>query len=227
MPIAEHWARLREEIEEACRAAGRDRREITLVVVTKTQPPERIREAHACGARLVGENRVQELLAKKPALEELGLEWHLVGHLQTNKVKAVLPHIALLHSLDRIELARKIEQQAAGVIDALLQVNTTSEDTKSGVAPGGTFDLVDAVRACGRIRLRGLMTIGLLGGAPTENRRAFSSLRELRDGLRRRHPDLELPILSMGMSDDFREAIQEGATHLRIGSRIFGPRPAP
>lgn len=224
MSIAEQWDRIWEEIDAACREAGRNRAEIHLVTVTKTQPPERIREAYACGVRAVGENRVRELLAKKAALRDLDLEWHLIGHLQTNKVKAVLPHVALLHSLDRIELAERIERFAVDPVSALLQVNITGEDSKSGVAPQDAPALLDGVRACPHIRLHGLMTIGRLGGTPAENRRTFSALRELRDRLRLRHRDLALPALSMGMSDDFREAVLEGATHLRVGTRILGPR---
>jgi pyridoxal phosphate enzyme (YggS family) len=224
--IAEELAGLREEIAAACQEAGRTPQELTLIAVTKTHPPEAIREAWACGLRAVGENRVQELLRKKPLLADCPLEWHLVGHLQTNKAKLVVPEIALLHSLDRIELAQVIERVATEPVDALIQVNVTGEGTKAGVEPDRLPGLIDAVRAGPKIRLRGLMTIGPYDGTVEENRRAFARLRTLRAEASRNHPDLVLEILSMGMSGDFREAILEGATHLRIGSRLFGERPA-
>jgi pyridoxal phosphate enzyme (YggS family) len=228
MSIASSLALVREEIAVACGRAGRAVDEITLVAVSKTFPAAAVREAHAAGVRHVGENRVQELLAKKPALDDLELTWHLIGSLQTNKVR-VLPHLGLLHSLDRIGLAEAIAREApklspGRLVPALIQVNTTGETTKSGTTPGALDPLVDRVRALGAIELRGLMTIGPLGGSEDEIRRAFSGLRGLRDHLRRAHPDLGWPVLSMGMSDDFPLAIAEGATHLRIGSRIFGAR---
>jgi len=228
MPLAETLHALHEEIAAACRQAGRNPAEITLVAVTKTRSPQLVREAWEAGVRHVGENRVQELLAKKPLLADLDLTWHLIGSLQTNKVKAVLPHVALLHALDRLELAQAIAKHSpAGPLPALIQVNTTSEASKSGCAPGGVDPLIDAVRAIPQVLLRGFMTIGPWGGSEAENRRAFALLRTVRDRNATRHRDLDLSILSMGMSDDYREAILEGATHLRIGSRIFGARPMP
>ncbi len=245
MSIADSLARLEEEIARACAAAGRDRREITLIAVTKTYPAESVREAHAAGVRHVGENRVQELLGKKAELEDLALTWHLIGSLQTNKVHAVLPHIGLLHSLDRPSLVEAIAKDvstrvsspggalppapappppSAEPVSALIQVNTTAEETKSGVAPEDLDALVDLIRRHSAIRLLGFMTIGPLDGDESDIRRAFALLRSLRDRTHARHPDLDLDILSMGMSDDFSIAIQEGATHLRIGSRIFGAR---
>jgi hypothetical protein len=232
MSIASSLATLREEIAAASARAGRSEDEITLVAVSKTFPASAIREAYAAGARHVGENRVQEILAKKPELEDLDLTWHMIGSLQTNKVKSVLPHLGLLHSLDRVALAEAISRAASSAspavtVRALIQVNTTGETTKSGVSPPELERLVDQVRALRGIELAGLMTIGPLAGSETDIRHAFSSLREMRDRLRARHGDLGWPILSMGMSDDFALAIREGATHLRIGSRIFGTRSRP
>lgn len=226
MSIIESLSRLREEIAAACAAAGRDPDGITLVAVSKTHPAEAVREAHAAGIRHFAENRAQEFLAKASLLEDLDLSWHMVGSLQTNKVKLLLPRIALLHSLDRLELAEAVGRHAPEGfrLPALIQVNTTGEKTKSGVAPARIDALVDGLRGVTTIELRGLMTIGPLDGTEAENRRAFALLRELRDRLASRHPDLDLGVLSMGMSDDFPEAIIEGATHLRIGSRVFGER---
>lgn len=226
MSIAESLSRLRDEIAAACAAAGRDPAAITLVAVSKTHTAEAVRQAHAAGIRDFAENRAQEFLAKAPLLEDLDISWHMVGSLQTNKVKLLLPHIALLHSLDRLELAQAVGRHAPEGfrLPALIQVNTTGETTKSGVAPADVGALVDGLRSVPAIELRGLMTIGPLDGTETENRRAFALLRALRDQQATRHPELALGVLSMGMSDDFPEAILEGATHLRIGSRVFGER---
>jgi pyridoxal phosphate enzyme (YggS family) len=225
--IADSLVRVQEEISAGCAACGRRVDEITLVAVSKTVSASAIREAHAAGARNFGENRVQELTGKGAELRDLELTWHLVGSLQTNKVRLALPHLGLLHSLDRPSLAEAVNRHAAGPADALLQVNTTGEASKSGVAPDDLFLLTDQVRALPRIRLQGLMTIGPLGGDEEEIRSAFALLYALRERVRARHPDLALPVLSMGMSDDFPLAIREGSTMVRIGSRIFGARPAP
>lgn len=216
---------LREEIAAACAAAGRRAEEITLVAVSKTVPASRVREAHAAGLRDFGENRVQELVLKAPELSDLDFTWHMIGALQTNKVKAVLPHLGWLHSIDRAHLAETVSEAAARAgtrVAGLIQVNTTGEASKSGVSPEEFPRLLDTVRALPGIDLRGLMTIGPLDGTETEVRRAFALLRRLRDDAVR--PDLPLPVLSMGMSDDFPLAILEGASLIRVGSRIFGRR---
>lgn len=224
MSIAQVLASLEEEIALACAASGRNREEVTLIAVSKTRPAAAVREAYEAGIRDFGENRVQEFLLKQPELADLAVTWHLIGSLQTNKVKAVLPHVALLHSLDRMELAEALAKHAieGRRVPALIQVNTTAEETKSGVAPEELQRLLDGVRAIPQIELRGLMTIGPLDGTEDEIRHSFSLLRTLRD--RVAEPGLPLPLLSMGMSDDFPLAILEGATHVRIGSRIFGDR---
>jgi len=226
MTIAESLSRVREEIAEACRRAGRDVAGITLVGVTKTFPASVIREAAQAGLRDVGENRVQEILAKRPELLDCPLTWHMIGSLQTNKVKGLLPHLGVLHSLDRASLVTEFDRAPADTpIPALIQVNTTGETTKSGVRPDEVEPLLVAALASSRLRVHGFMTIGPWGGTEDDNRRAFSKLRELRERMAARFPEAGLPWLSMGMSDDFPVAIQEGATHVRIGSRIFGVRP--
>ena len=227
MSIASAIEQVYDEIGASCARAHRDPAEITLVAISKTVAASAIRDAHAAGIRHVGENRVQEILRKKPELEDLDLTWHMVGSLQTNKARALLPHIGLLHSLDRLSLAEELSRLAGPASSpALVQVNTTAEATKSGVAPEMLEALVDRIRALGGIELRGLMTIGPLNGTEMEIRRAFALLGELRDRLRLRHPDLAWRDLSMGMSEDFPLAIEEGATLVRIGSRIFGARSA-
>lgn len=215
---------LRDEIEAACVATGRSPAEITLVAVSKTFPSAAIREGHRLGLRDFGENRVQELTAKAEDLRDLEFRWHLIGPLQTNKVRLVLPHLGLLHSLDRIELAREISRRAGRPIDALIQVNTTAEESKSGVEPEGLAALLDGLEEMPSLTLRGLMTIGPLDGDERAVRTAFATLRALRDREQARRRHLDLAALSMGMSGDFAWAIAEGATHLRIGSRIFGRR---
>lgn len=215
---------LRDEIEAACVATGRSPAEITLVAVSKTFPSAAIREGHRLGLRDFGENRVQELTAKAEDLRDLEFRWHLIGPLQTNKVRLVLPHLGLLHSLDRIELAREISRRAGRPIDALIQVNTTAEGSKSGVEPEGLAALLDGLEEMPSLTLRGLMTIGPLDGDERAVRTAFATLRALRDREQARRRHLDLAALSMGMSGDFAWAIAEGATHLRIGSRIFGRR---
>lgn len=217
---------LEDEIAGVCRRAGRSPESVTLVAVSKTHPPAAIREAAHAGVRHIGENRVQELLAKRPGLEDLPLQWHMIGHLQRNKVKAVLPMIDLLHTLDRISLAEEIARRLpeGREIPALIQVNTTDEEGKSGIPPEEAPRFLDQVRAIRGIGIRGFMTIGPLIGSEVEIRTAFRLLRRIRDDASRDHPDLDLGILSMGMSGDFHLAIQEGATHLRIGTAIFGAR---
>ncbi len=226
MSMSAALAALKEEIAEACRQAGRSPESVTLVAVSKTHPPSAIREAALAGVRHIGESRVQELVAKRPALEDLHLHWHMIGHLQRNKVKAVLPMIDLLHTLDRLSLAEEIARRLpeGRELPVLIQVNTTHEEGKSGIPPEEAPRFVDQVRAVRCLTIRGFMTIGPLMGSEVEIRQAFRLLRGIRDGASDRHPDLDLGILSMGMSGDFRLAIQEGATHLRIGTAIFGGR---
>lgn len=225
MSIGIALARLEEEISRACSAAGRDRSELTLIAVTKTVPTSRVREAYQAGIRHVGENRVQEILGKRPDLADLGLSWHMIGHLQSNKVKTLLPEVSMIHTLDRFELAERIGHYTPpnGLMRVLIQVNTTGEATKSGVAPEGAEALFEQTLNAPFFEVQGLMTIGPLDGTEAEIRSSFARLRALRDRLSSRFGK-SLPVLSMGMSDDFPWAIQEGATHLRIGSRIFGPR---
>lgn len=226
MSMSAALAALDQEIAEQCRQAGRSPDSVTLVAVSKTHPPAAIREAALAGVRHIGENRVQELLAKRPALEDLPLHWHMIGHLQRNKVKAVLPMIDLLHTLDRLSLAEEIARRLpeGRELPVLIQVNTTDEESKSGIPPEEAPRFVDQVRALRGLRIRGFMTIGPLMGSEVEIRAAFRLLRRIRDDAAAGHPDLDMGILSMGMSGDFHLAIQEGATHLRVGTAIFGTR---
>lgn len=237
--IAARLAEVRARIEAAARRAGRDPAGIALVAVSKSVEPARIREAFACGQRLFGENRVQELVAKVQELADLSapagsagaggqLEWHMIGHLQRNKVRHAVRHITMLHSLDSLPLAEEIDRQLQKLgrrLDVLVEVNTSGEPTKFGVAPEGAPALVKGAARFDTLRLVGLMTIGPNTTDTEAVRRSFRALRELRDRLR--DEGLVVPEfvhLSMGMSGDFEVAIEEGATLVRVGTAIFGPR---
>ncbi len=214
------WERVRERIAAAALRAGRKPEEVTLLVVTKGQPPEKIQALFEKGQRLFGENRVQELLAKKPQLPDQ-IEWHLIGPLQTNKVKAVLPHIRLLHSLDRESLLRELMKRATKPVSCLIEVKIAQEATKHGVPPAGLFPFVEAVLAEPAIRLEGLMGLASLTEDTAQVRREFRQLYQLFTELKRRYPEAPLTTLSMGMSADFEIAIEEGSTLVRVGSAVF------
>ena len=222
--IAENLAAVRARVEAAATRAGRRSDEVTLVVVTKEVDVMQVAEAISAGVRDLGENRVQELQSKQSALADSSVRWHMIGTLQRNKVAQVVGEVALIHSVDSAKLGEAIGRRAeAGSReqDILLEVNTGGEPSKHGVDPA------DAMGAAGRLldmkglRLRGLMTIAPEGD-PRAARDAFRALRELGDRLKERAP--EASELSMGMSEDFEIAIEEGATIVRIGSAIFGAR---
>ena len=215
---------LDQSIKETAQKIGRDPEKIRLVIVTKTIEPARIREAYDAGKRDFGENRVQEWQGKKDALPA-DVRWHLIGHLQTNKVKQVVGNVALIHSLDRPGLVAEIEKQARakGVkeVPCLLQVNMSREESKSGCAPEDIDVLMKAVEGAPSIRLKGVMTIGPLTEDPEKVRDCFRKTRELFEGLKREFPGHGWEVLSMGMSADYKIAIEEGANMLRIGSLVF------
>ena len=200
--------------------AGRSPDEITLVVVTKNQPVEAIQAVYEQGARHFGENRVQELLAKKPLLPA-DIQWHLIGHLQTNKVKTVLPHIVLLHSLDRESLLQEIKKRASTPLPCLIEVKIAQEPSKHGIPPEAVWDFVEKVLAEPVIQLRGLMGMATFTSDKAQIRQEFRSLYRLFEELRQFHPDADT--LSMGMSQDFEIAIEEGATMVRVGTAVFDP----
>ncbi len=218
---------LRDSVSGICRRTGRSPEEIRIVLVTKTVAAERVREAWEAGGRDFGENRVQELLQKKPVLPA-EICWHMIGHLQTNKVKQVLGEVVLIHSLDRRELALEIQKQAEkkkiDEVACLIQVNSSKETTKSGFDLEEVEPFVAETEACPRIRIRGLMTIGPLTEDARLTREAFRKTRELREHLKKRFPEKDWGILSMGMSGDYEIAVEEGANLLRLGTVIFGSR---
>lgn len=224
-PIAQNLKEVRDAIAAACLKVGRQPEEVRLVAVSKTVDLERIREAVAAGQTIFGENYLQEAQAKIEALGQK-VSWHLVGHLQTKKAKAAVALFDLIHAVDRSKLARALEaaaSQAGKIQDILIQVNQGGEDTKSGVAPEATMELVQEVIELPHLRLIGLMTMPPWLADPEDVRPYFRALRELRDRLREQS-GLPLTELSMGMSGDFAVAVEEGATLVRVGTSIFGHR---
>lgn len=229
-------AAIHEQIDEAARRAGRDRGEIRLIAVSKAHPADAVMAAAHAGQMSFGENRVQEALDKQAALRALpgslpALEWHLIGHLQSNKARLVPAAFQWVHSVDRLDLARRLNEaaQAAGVVcNALIQVNVSGDPKKHGIAPADLVRLFDTIQEANfaALSLRGLMTIGRLNAGEVATRRAFAQLRALRDSMRELGGLLEFNELSMGMSGDFTWAIAEGATMVRVGSALFGERAA-
>jgi pyridoxal phosphate enzyme (YggS family) len=218
--IRTNLERVRERIARAAERAGRRAEDVLLVGVSKTVDVARIRAALAAGLPALGENRVQEARAK---IEEIGrpVPWHLVGHLQTNKVREALELFDVVHSVDRIDLARELDRRARArgrPVDVLVQVNVAQEPSKGGWPPEAVETAVEAVAALAGVRLRGLMTIPPAVERPEDARGWFRALRKLAE----RHG---LADLSMGMSGDFEVAVEEGATMVRVGTAIFGPRP--
>jgi len=226
--ITDNIARVQERIAGACRVSGRRPEDVRLVAITKTVSAERIRAAYEAGLRDFGENRVQEAQAKRPALSQLKATWHMVGHLQTNKARTARELFHWVHSVDSLRLAQKIDQAAVGNEDrlrVLLEVNLGEETTKSGARETEVFQLSEEVSKLGTIELRGLMVIPPLSENPEEARPYFRRLRELARQIAARNlPNVSMQELSMGMSQDFEVAIEEGATMVRIGTAIFGHR---
>lgn len=225
--VAENLARTRERIARACRRAGRNPEEVTLVAVSKTMPSELIRQAYEAGVRDFGENRVQEAAGKRPALSDLTATWHLVGHLQSNKARQARELFHWVQSVDSEKLAQKLRQAASSgeKLQVLLQVKLGDEPAKFGAGEEEVMRLAEAVSRVETLELRGLMTIPPFLEDPEGARPFFRSLRELAKSIEaRRLPNVSMRDLSMGMSHDFEVAIEEGATIVRVGTAIFGPR---
>src|SRR5271169_3189242 len=231
MSIAANIALIRERITAAARRAGRNRNEIALMAVTKTQPPERIREAYDAGQRLFGENRVQEFAGKVEALRDLqAAEWHLIGHLQTNKAAKTAELFQAVDSVDSLKLAEKLNAAASTLgrkLEVLIEINVGGETTKSGISPDSPAldELLLAASRLEALAFRGLMTVPPFTDDPEGARPYFRILRELRDTIAaRKLPAVAMDQLSMGMSHDFEVAIEEGSTCVRVGTAIFGER---
>ncbi len=226
--IVENVQRVRDRIAAAARRAGRDPASIVLVGVSKTMGLERIMEAVEAGLNDLGENRVQEARDKAPRLPG-SIRWHLVGHLQSNKAGHAARLFAVVHSIDSMAILSRLDQ-AAGLegrsIEGLAQVDLAGEPTKFGIREDGLDPLLDAAEACRHVKLRGLMILPPYDPDPGRSRPHFRRLRAILEAARRRHPRLELSQLSMGMTEDFEVAIEEGATMVRVGRALFGERPA-
>jgi pyridoxal phosphate enzyme (YggS family) len=223
--IQENLEKVRTRIAEAAQRSGRPAESVRLVAVTKRSPIEWIRPLVAGGARDLGENYPQELWKKAEALADLAasVRWHLIGHLQSNKVKKTLPLVRMIHSVDSLRLLQALNESATVLSDppgVCLQVNTSGEESKHGWTTDDLLDDVEEIAVCRAIPVVGLMTMAALGTTPETARGSFIQLRELRDALRRR-TGLPLNELSMGMSNDFEVAIEEGATLVRVGSALF------
>ncbi len=224
--LDEILSEVRARIASACGRVGRDASEVEIVAVTKTHGAEVVKEALEAGLAIVGENKVQEAMWKKEA-SPCGADWHLIGHLQTNKVRHALETFDFIHSVDSLKLLEKISSVASAIgrdAHILLEVNVSGEKSKTGMPPEALALLVERALSLDRIWLEGLMTMAPFSENPEDSRPYFRRLRELRDEMQERF-SIRLPRLSMGMSADYEVAVEEGATWLRLGTVLFGERP--
>lgn len=223
MSISGNLETIEARILAACQKAGRSRDEVKLVAVSKTKPAEAVIEAADAGQILFGENKVQEAQAKIPLCPGK-LQWHLIGHLQSNKARIAASGIfRMIHSVDSEKLLRMLDEYSAVSLPVLIQVNVSGEGSKDGCSPDEAAALIEAANRCAKVEVHGLMTIPPFTPDPEKARVHFSNLRRLRDRLQQ-ETGTPLPELSMGMSHDFHIAIEEGATFIRVGSDIFGDR---
>jgi pyridoxal phosphate enzyme (YggS family) len=223
--VTENLRKIRDLLAEATVEAGRSPGDVHLLAVSKKQPLDKIIAAADAGQRDFGENIVREGIEKVTELAQRGLCWHFIGHLQSNKTRVVAEHFDWVHSVDKMKTARRLSEQrpeSLGELNICIQVNIDDEASKSGAAPEDVRDLARAIATMPRLRLRGLMCLPAIRGTFEEQRVPFARTRELAESLAR--DGLDMDTLSMGMSDDFRAAIMEGATMVRIGTAVFGPR---
>lgn len=229
--IRDNIRRITERINAACKKAGRNPQEVQLLLATKTVEPERILQAFACGCTLIGENKVQELRDKYEALSAVPHTAHFIGHLQSNKIKEVIRYAQCIQSVDNLDTAQRLEQRLAQenrTIDVLIQVNTSSEESKFGCMPEDVGGLVRAVAGLPHIAIKGFMTIGLFSAEEGKIRECFRCLKRVQKSIvEAALPNVSTDVLSMGMSGDLEIAIEEGSTMLRIGTAVFGERHYP
>ena len=225
--LKENLEKVEENIQAACDRAGRKRDEVTLIAVSKTKPVEMLQEAYDLGVRINGENKAQELASKYEVLPK-DIHWHMIGHMQRNKVKYIIDKVDLIHSVDSVRLAETIDKEAAKkgiVVNVLLEVNMAKEDTKFGLMPEEVMDFIHEIVRFQHIKVQGLMTIAPFVENPEENRPIFAHLRKLSVDIAKKNIDnITMSILSMGMTNDYQVAIEEGATMVRVGTGIFGAR---
>lgn len=223
--VSENLAAVTDRVRRAARKVGRTPDEITLVVVTKDVDVKTVKEAVSSGARVLGESYIQEAVAKKEKIRDKSIRWHFIGHLQKNKAKVAVEMFDLIHSIDSFELAKELNKKAKKPLDVLIGVNIAREKTKSGVTPDGAVKLAREIAELPNLRLKGLMTIPPFYEDPEISRPYFITLRRLAERINReRLPGVTMHSLSMGMSNDFEVAIEEGSTLVRVGTAIFGPR---
>lgn len=227
MMLKDNFDEVRLNIKRACEKSGRSSDDVTLIAVSKTKPLSDIEELIQYGQTEYGENKVQELVNKYENVST-PVNWHLIGHLQTNKVKYIVDKVKLIHSVDSVHLAREIEKEAAKKnvdVDILIQVNIAHEDTKFGINENDIYDLLDEIKDMSHIHVKGLMTIAPFVENPEENRVHFRNLHQLLLDIKSKNIDnINMSILSMGMTNDYEIAIEEGSTMVRVGTGIFGER---
>ena len=225
--IRDHLNEVRENIQKACEKAGRSPQEVTLIAVSKTKPLFMLEEAYEAGARDFGENKVQEILKKHPKMPE-DARFHMIGHLQRNKVKQVLPHAVLIHSVDSYRLAEQISQEAGKLgitAKILLEVNVAKEESKFGMMPEDVEEMAGQIAALPHLQIEGLMTIAPFVDDPEKNRPVFRKLYQLSVDIKKKNIDnVNMSVLSMGMTGDYQVAVEEGSTMIRVGTGIFGAR---
>ena len=225
--LKENYEEVQKKITEACKRAGRNREEVTLIAVSKTKPVEMLSEIYDLGERNFGENKVQELTEKEEVLPK-DIHWHMIGHLQRNKVKYIIDKVAMIHSVDSLRLAQTIEQEAAKkdlVMPILLEVNVAEEESKFGLTTNEVLPLLEKISIFSHIKVMGLMTIAPFVKNPEENREVFRTLKKLSVDISAKNiNNVNMSVLSMGMTGDYQVAVQEGSTMVRVGTGIFGER---
>lgn len=225
--IQENLKKVKQNIEESCTAAGRDPQEVTLIAVSKTKPVAMLLEAYESGQRIFGENKVQEILDKYEQMPG-DVQWHMIGHLQRNKVRYIVDKVAMIHSVDSLRLAKTIEEEAAKkniTVPVLVEVNVAQEQSKYGFSMEEVLPFLEEISNYSHIQVKGLMTIAPFVENPEENREVFHKLRKLSVDIREKNiNNITMSVLSMGMTGDYQVAVQEGATMVRVGTGIFGER---
>ncbi|MCY7486214.1 YggS family pyridoxal phosphate-dependent enzyme [Paenibacillus alvei] len=230
--VEENLKAVRQQMDLACQASGRKIEDVKLLLATKTVPLEKLQMAIQMGETLFGENKAQELRDKFPLMRQSNqVEWHFIGHLQTNKVKDVVKYVTLIHSVDRLKLGQALNHQLVKenkTMDILVQINTSYEESKFGASPETALELVEQLSQFETLNVKGLMTIGKLNATNDETRHCFRLLKSIQTQVReKKFPRVEMDILSMGMSGDFKVAIEEGDTIIRVGTSVFGQRYLP
>lgn len=225
--VTENYDRVLENVKEACINSGREESEVTLIAVSKTKPVSDIEELYNHGVRVFGENKVQELCDKYEALPK-DIKWHMIGHLQRNKVKYIVDKVELIHSVDSVRLAKQIEDEAAKknvTVNILIEVNVAEEESKFGLKTEEVVDMVTQIAIFPHISIKGLMTIAPFVENPEDNRKYFNKLRQLAVDIKAKNIDnVSMDKLSMGMTGDYMVAVTEGASYVRVGTGIFGER---